>query len=140
METSYDEYSAFLREDLASFIQKSFSTVDPNTEYLDNWHIYLIADRLEKASKSKIKRLIINVPPRSLKSVCVSVAWPAWILGKNPSAKIMVASYSQILSIKHSLDCKLIMSSDWYKSVFPELEIAKGKDEKFKFVTNLNFG
>jgi hypothetical protein len=128
-------YNDILRDNLASFIQKAFCTVDPSTEYMDNWHIDLIADRLELLTKSKIKRLIINVPPRSLKSVCVSVAWPAWILGRNPAAKIMVASYSQILSLKHSLDCKLVMSSDWYKELFPELEIAKGQDEKFKFVT-----
>lgn len=128
-------YNDILRQDLSSFIQRSFYTVDPGTQYIDNWHIDLIADRLEKATQSKIKRLIINVPPRSLKSVCVSVAWPAWILGNNPSAKIMVASYSQILSLKHSLDCKLVMSSDWYSETYPDLKIAEGQNEKFKFVT-----
>ncbi|MDA0780980.1 MAG: phage terminase large subunit [Rickettsiales bacterium] len=127
--------SFVLEERLINFIEKTFHTVDPGTKFQENWHIDLIADRLEKVAEGKIKRLIINVPPRSLKSICVSVAWPAWVLGRNPSAKLMVASYSQILSLKHSMDCKLVMSSDWYKETFPYVEIAHGQNEKFKFVT-----
>lgn len=130
-----DILNAILRKDLGSFIAKTFSTVDTGTEFLPNWHIDLIAERLEAATNGEIKRLIINVPPRSLKSVSVSVAWPAWILGMNPSAKIMAASYSQILSLKHSLDCRLVMQSGWYKDLFPETIITPDQNEKFKFVT-----
>jgi predicted phage terminase large subunit-like protein len=127
--------NALIRQDLSSFIAKTFSCVDPSTEYLHNWHIDLLADRLEKAACGKITRLIINIPPRSLKSVCISVAWPAWLLGNDPSAKIMAASYSQILSLKHSLDCRLVMTSPWYKEIFPDVAIAADQNEKFKFVT-----
>lgn len=47
-------YNDILRENLASFIERSFYTVDPSAKYMDNWHIDLIADRLEQASKSKL--------------------------------------------------------------------------------------
>ncbi|MCE3231804.1 MAG: putative phage terminase-like protein [Rickettsiaceae bacterium] len=122
-------------DNLTNFIAKTFATVDPGTDYLPNWHIDMIADKLEQAAEGKIKRLIINVPPRSLKSISVSVAWSAWLLGKNPSAKIMAASYSQQLSYKHSLDCRLVMESDWYKEMCPDTIIAKGENQKAKFVT-----
>src|SRR4051794_25414951 len=92
------------------FVEMVFNTVSPKDEYIPNWHIELIASKLEEARNCKIKRLIINIPPRSLKSICTSVAWPAWILGHNPKARIMVASYSQILSNKLSLDTRLVIN------------------------------
>lgn len=102
---------------------------------MPNWHLDLIAYNLEQAFKGKVKRLIINVPPRSLKSVSVSVAWPAWILGKNPAKRIMTASYSQILSLKHSIDCRHLMMEDWYQKLFPETILTKDQNEKSKFLT-----
>lgn len=124
-----------LKYDLASFIAMTFQTVTPGVKYLHNWHIELIADRLEKCSRGQIKRLIINMPPRYLKSICVSVAWPAWLLGREPSIKIMAASYSQTLSLKHSIDTRLVMQSPWYKRIFPNTIITDDQNEKFKFVT-----
>ncbi len=129
-----DFHDALLRHDFSCFISKVFQTINPQTEYLHSWHIDLIADRLTRASKGG-GRLIVNVPPRSLKSICVSVAWPAWILGHNPAARIMVASYSQILSLKHSTDTRHVMQSKWYRELFPETIIAGDENEKAKFVT-----
>lgn len=124
-----------LKYDFAAFVGKSLSTVDPGAVYLPGWHIDLIAEYLEAAGRAEITRLIINMPPRSLKSVCVSVAWPAWILGHNPSHRIMAASYASSLAIKHSLDCRLIIGSPWYRRVFPEVLLAHDQNEKHKFMT-----
>ncbi len=126
---------SIVRTNFSSFIAKAFATVSPATQYLSNWHIDLISEKLTKVSQGKITRLIINMPPRNLKSICVSVAWPAWLLGCNPSAKIMAACYSQALSNKHSQDCRLILNSSWYKQVFPWTKIARGENQKAKFVT-----
>jgi predicted phage terminase large subunit-like protein len=111
------------------------ATIDPAAQFEPNWHIDLIAEYLEAARKSQIKRLIINVPPRSLKSVCVSVAWPAWLLGHDPRARIIAASYAASLSVKHSLDCRLVIADEWYKNVFPTVKLARGQNEKHKFAT-----
>ncbi len=121
---------------LSNFIAKTFNIINPGTKFLPNWHIDLIAHQLEEAYKGNIKRLIINMPPRSLKSLCVSVAWPAWLLGHDPSNRIMVASYSQILSIKHSLDCRKVINSSWYKENYPDTILAKDHNLKSKFITN----
>jgi hypothetical protein len=62
--------------------------------------------------------LIINVPPRHLKSLCGSIALPAWYLGHNPSAQILCVSYAQDLSDKLSRDCRNVVSSNWYRATF----------------------
>jgi hypothetical protein len=67
----------------------------------------------------KIRRLIINLPPRHLKSHLASVAFPAWCLGLNPSAQILCVSYAQELADKLSRDCRRVVSSDWYRRLFP---------------------
>lgn len=128
-------YSSVYRTDLASFIAKSFYTINPGAKYLDNWHIDAISEYLNAVTEGDIKRLIINIPPRYLKSIAVSTAWPAWLLGKDPTRRIMVASYSQILSTRHSLDCRLIMQSDWYRYIFPNAIISSDQNEKNKFST-----
>ncbi|MFV9839244.1 MAG: terminase, partial [Aaplasma endosymbiont of Hyalomma asiaticum] len=118
-----------------SFIKQAYSTLVPDSKYKSNWHIRVIADRLQAAYDGKITRLIINVPPRFMKSICVSVAWPAWIIGLNPCARIIVASYSQILSEKLSLDTRCIIQSQWYRKIFSEVEILNVQNTKRKFQT-----
>ncbi len=129
---------ALIRQDFSSFIHKAFTTITPGTNYIANWHIDLIAEYLEATQKNKITRLIINIPPRALKSISVSVAWPAWLLAKNPAYKIMVASYSSVLSIKHSLDCRFVMSSNWYNKLFPNTVLSTIHNQKSKFLTTKN--
>lgn len=131
-------FEAIIRQDFPSFIGKVFSTINPGAKYHSNWHIDLIADYLEAARSGKIKRLIINMPPRALKSVCISVAWPAWLLAQTPEARIMAASYSSVLSVKHSLDTKLVLESDWYQKLFPKTKLSRKHNCKNKFLTTKN--
>ncbi len=128
-------YNELLRSNFSTFIGKTLSTIDPAAQLQPNWHIDLIAEYLEAARKAQITRLIINIPPRSLKSICVSVAWPAWLLGHDPRARVIAASYAASLSIKHSLDCRLVVSGSWYRDVFPDVKLVRGQNEKHKFVT-----
>ena len=63
------------------------------------------------------------------------MAWPAWVLGHDPSSKFLASSYSDKLSLKHSVDCRLVVQSPWYKQVFPGVQLVKDQNEKSKFVT-----
>lgn len=126
---------ALLRGDLSSFIARSFRQLNPATPYLPNWHIDAIAQHLDAAQRGQITRLMINMPPRALKSHCVSVAWPAYLLGYNPSAKIMAASYAQSLATQHSLECRALMSAGWYQRIFPQTRLKRDQNEKHKFAT-----
>jgi predicted phage terminase large subunit-like protein len=112
------EYTAFLRQDLCAFIQRCFHELNPETKFLPNWHIEVIAAKLQACFQGKIRRLIINVPPRHLKSLCASIALPAWWLGHEPTAQILCVSYGQELSDKLARDCRTIMMSPFYQSVF----------------------
>jgi hypothetical protein len=103
-----------LRTQFAAFIEKAFATVSPGQLFRPNWHIETIAWHLEQVAKGSIKRLIISLPPRYLKSICASVAFPAWVLGQDPGRRIICVSYSDGLSRKHALDNRALMQSDWY--------------------------
>jgi predicted phage terminase large subunit-like protein len=112
------EFSALLRTDLYTFIVRSFRELNPETKFLHNWHIEKIADELTKCWSGETQRLIINVPPRSLKTHSTSVSFPAWLLGHNPAAKILCVSYGQDLADKNALDCRRVMLSDSYQRAF----------------------
>lgn len=124
-----------LQEKLGIFTRQTFLAVDPGAEYSHNWHVDCIAEYLTACTKRDIKRLIINIPPRYMKSISVTVAWPAWLIGNNPSAKIMAASYSQVLATKHSLDCRHVINSEWYRRAFPAVELAADENQKTRFQT-----
>ena len=128
-------FDAVLRQDLASFTAKVFQTADPVARYLDNWHVHLICEHLAACARGEITRLIINLPPRHLKSICVSVAWPAWLMGHDPAARIMAASYSRGLSVRHALDFRLVLTSAWYRRLFPGVRLAADQNEKHKVQT-----
>jgi hypothetical protein len=84
-----------------------------------NWHVEVIAAKLTAVRQGKITRLIINLPPRHLKSLLASIAFPAWCLGHDPSAQILCVSYAEALSNKLARDCRSIMMSPWYRRIFP---------------------
>jgi hypothetical protein len=113
------EYAYILKHDLRTFIERSFYELNPQTAFEANWHIDVIAEKLEQCRQGKIRRLIVNLPPRSLKSHAITVAFPAWILAHSPAAQIICASYGQDLAEKHARDCRTVMSSDFYKHCFP---------------------
>lgn len=126
---------AACRDSLSCFIEKTFEILNPGVKYHHNWHVDCIAEYLESCSRREIKRLIINMPPRALKSVSASIAFPAWLLGREPSSKIMAASYAETLSFQHSTDCRAVIQSDWYHGCFPDTRLSPDQNEKSKFMT-----
>jgi predicted phage terminase large subunit-like protein len=113
-----EEYEYILRNDFAAFLQCGFYELNPQTTYQPSPHIELIASKLDACRRGKMRRLILNVPPRSLKSHCASIAFSAWLLGHNPGERVICASYGQDLAEKLARDTRTLMSSDWYKALF----------------------
>jgi hypothetical protein len=132
---SFLALDAVLRANLAGFVRKTFATVSPGDRCLFNWHIQAICYALEKVMRGETKRLIITMPPRYLKSICASVAFPAWVLGHDPTRKIICVSYAQDLAIKHGNDCRAVMGSQWYGHVFPGTKIDPTKNTETEFMT-----
>jgi predicted phage terminase large subunit-like protein len=103
-----------------------------------NWHICTIAYYLEQIRLGKIKRLIITVPPRSLKSIMCSVAFPAFVLGHDPTKRLIVVSYSADLAIKHGNDFRTVVNSVEYHAIFPRMRVSPTKNTQTEVVTTLN--
>jgi len=127
--------NAICDRNIKDFTQMAFGIVSPADLYLYNWHVGCIAEHLHAVHEGYIKRLIINIPPRSLKSILITVAWPAWLLGQDPQTRIWAASYGSKLATKLSLDTRLIIESEWYKQLFPLTQIAGDQNEKMNFMT-----
>ena len=103
--------------------------------FLPNWHIEAMCHELAKVVSGGTNRLIITIPPRHLKSICASVALPAWVLGHDPTRRIISVSYAQELAVKHGNDCRAVMTSDWYRRVFPGTEIDAAKNTETEVMT-----
>lgn len=129
------EFEFVLRQDLTSFIERSFYELNPQITLVSSPHIEVIASRLEACRRGAIKRLIVNLPPRSLKSHTVSVAFAAWLLGHNPAMQIICASYGQDLADKHARDCRTLMASDFYRRLFPRTHLSSEKQSVNEFLT-----
>jgi hypothetical protein len=84
-----------------------------------NWHVEVMTAKLAAVYQGQIRRLIVNVPPRYLKSLLGSVAFPAWCLGRRPGTQILCVSYAQDLADKLARDCRRIITTDWYQRAFP---------------------
>lgn len=123
-----------VRENFLVFLHRVFLEIDNSQAFVPNWHLEVIADRLLSVQEGKQRRLIITQPPRSLKSICASVAFPAWILGHNPRARIICISYSQDLADKFGRQTRQVMESPWYKAAFPRscINLSKRADCEFE--------
>jgi hypothetical protein len=111
-------YAHLLRNDLCAFIHRSFLELNPQTQFHSNWHIELIASKLEDVGRGRCKRLIVNVPPRHLKSHAISVAFPTWLLGHQPSKQILSVTYAQDLSDTLARSSRNLMTRPFYQALF----------------------
>ena len=128
---------ALLRQDLSCFVQKAFNTLEPGTLFEPNWHIQHLCWQLSRVARGDVRRLIINVPPRSMKSITVSVAFTAWLMGRDPTRGIICASYADDLARKLSSDTLGVMRSSWYRELFPRLQLAS-RPRATELVTSLH--
>jgi len=134
-ELSPSEYNAILRSDFNFFAQRCFSELNPQAAFAPNWHLEIIAAKLTAVHQGKIRRLIINLPPRHLKSLMASIAFPAWSLGHDSSAQILCVSYAQDLADKLARDCRSIMTSPWYRQIF-RTRLAPHRQAVQEFITH----
>jgi hypothetical protein len=128
------ELVAVTRNDFEAFFERTFGELNPNTKYVSNWHVSVIAHALERCRRGDLKRLVIIIPPRQLKSTIVSVALPAYLLGRNPSAKIICASYGTQLAMDLSNKTRKVLNAPWYQEAFPNTKIGPSDTQAY-FVT-----
>ena len=107
------------------FFQLAFRLLHPGVPYLHNWSIDVLGEALVRCHRREVKRLIINMPPRSLKSMCTSIAFPAWMLGVQPESKIMcIAGHKGLAQEQHELT-HLLMCHPRYRALFPHVRVGE---------------
>jgi predicted phage terminase large subunit-like protein len=100
---------------LRDFIRIAWPIIEPGVEYVDGWHITAIAEHLEAVSAGEVRNLLINVPPRHMKSLATSVLWPAWEWIQRPSTKFIGASYGADLATRDTVRARRLMASPWFQ-------------------------
>src|SRR5467141_5199644 len=116
---------AILRTELPFFIRKVFATISPGETYLHSWHVDAIAHQLMRVHAGEISRLLINQPPRSLKSICVSVAYVAWLLGHDPTRRIIIVSYSNEFAAELHRQFRMVIDAPCYRALSPPMRPAR---------------
>ena len=121
---------AVLREkaerSLSEFIVQAWAVIEPGTTFVDNWHIGLIAEHLQAINDGELRRLIINIPPRHMKSIETTICYPAWTWTKRPEKRFIKVSYSDALSRKHNILTRDIIQSPWYQENWGDRFSMKG--------------
>ena len=128
-------YKELATRSLKHFVSQAWNIVEPAYPFRSNWHIDAICDHLEALRKREIRQLIINIPPRCMKSLAASVFFPAWCWTNEPSAKFVYASYAQTLSIRDSMKMRRVITSPWFQQNWPiKLEVDSNQKIKFENV------
>lgn len=123
------------RRSLRLFVEKAWSLVEPSTPFVPNWHIDLLCDVLTQVTEGTLKRLIINIPPGTSKSLVVSVFWPVWEWATTPERRYLTASYGSHLTTRDNLRVRDILESEWYRTQFPALAFEPDQNQKTRFNT-----
>lgn len=115
-----------IADSLKLFVQRAWAIVEPATEFVSGYHLDAIAEHLEACTRRQIRKLIINIPPRHMKSLSVCVFWPTWVWIKNPASRWLFASYAESLAMRDSVKCRDILTSDWYQQHWGSMFRLKG--------------
>src|SRR5580704_19108782 len=122
---------------LREFGQQAWPIVEPSTPFVPGWHVDAIIEHLEAVSSGQIRNLLINVPPRHMKSLLVSVLWPAWEWILHPERRWLYSSYAASLSIRDSVKCRTLIESPWYRSRWGHIfSLTSDQNAKTRFDNN----
>lgn len=123
-----------LQADFSAFAREAWPTLEPGVQLDWSWHYDLIAEYLTMVYEGSIRRLIVNISPRTAKSLLVCVIFPAWVWTKRPTHNFACASYSAGLSTEHSVKRRTLIESPWYQSRWGDkVQLARDQNEKTKF-------
>lgn len=120
---------------LYDFVRTFWPVVEPTMPFVDNWHIQKICKVLEAVTRGEVTRVVINVPPGCMKSLIVSVFWPAWEWAHDPSVRFLTSSYGEDLSIRDARKTRDIIRSREYQDRWPHVRIRSDQNQKRRFDT-----
>lgn len=128
------------RESLPAFIHLMMPDVlDPadatKSEYQRAPHAMMLCDLIETVERGDRKRVAVSIPPQHGKTIHLSTYGPAWILGRNPRARIVVATYNETRADELGEDFRKVITSQAYRTIFPEVDLETGSKSKSAMTT-----
>lgn len=120
---------------LFEFMKQAWPIIEPGIDFKSNWHLEAICEHLEAMADDEIQNLVINIPPGFSKSIICGVMFPSWLWMTNPGERFLSASYGEDLSVRDAMKTRDVITSDWFKRNWPQVQIAKGQDQKTYFAT-----
>ena len=130
-----DLYRLLLHSRFHPFLARSFRALNPGKELSGADYVRALCHMLERVARGEVQRLIIELPPRHLKSTIASMALPAWILGRDPTKRIVCVSYSNDLAQSFCHKCRSLMQEPFYKACFPAMQFDPKKNAVAEFHT-----
>jgi predicted phage terminase large subunit-like protein len=114
---------------LSCFVREAWSVLEPSNRYVHGWHVDAICEHLEAITRGEINRLLINVPPGTMKSLLSGVFWPAWEWGPmgRPATRVIGSSYSEDYAKRDNRRMRDLITSDWYQSLWPTPLVRAGE-------------
>jgi predicted phage terminase large subunit-like protein len=132
-----EEFARNPNPSLKAYIEESWHVVEPATPYVHGWHIDAICEHLEAVTNGYIRNLLINMPPRHMKSLLVSVFFPTWEWIARPERRFLFSSYAQSLSKRDSIKCRRIIESPFYRAKYGHIfKLTSDQNEKMRFENN----
>jgi predicted phage terminase large subunit-like protein len=119
---------------LSAFVRQAWSILEPTTPLIWNWHLALLIEYLEAITAGELHHLLITMPPRSMKSLLVSILWPCWEWIRRPTGRWIFAAYAETLATKQSVDRRRVLQSAWYQSRFgDQVRLMGDQNLKYEF-------
>lgn len=123
------------RRSLHAFVRQAWPVIE-SRPFVDNWHIGVLCDRLERITTSEAPcKVLVNIPPGTAKSLIVSVLWPAWELARDPAKRYLTASYAQNLATRDAVKTRVLLQSPWYRERWPDVELSDEQNQKIRYDT-----
>jgi predicted phage terminase large subunit-like protein len=120
---------------LRQYMEEAWPILEPSVPFLPNWHLDLLCEHLEAVTAGQERRLLVNIPPRYMKSLLITVLWPTWEWIRCPGRRWIFASYTESLALKHSVDRRTVLQSPWYQSRWgTTVRLAADQNEKGEFL------
>jgi predicted phage terminase large subunit-like protein len=107
-----------LAHDFRAFVKKAWTVLQPNRHLIWSWHFDYLCEQLTMVKERRLLRLIVNVPPRTLKSTIITIAYPVWVWLTEPQHNFMAVSYSLDLSTEHSVMRRKLLQSEWFQRLW----------------------
>ncbi len=124
----------YCKRSLANFAKQAWPILEPSTPLKWGWALDAICEHLEAVTRGEINRLLMNVPPGSMKSLLTGVLWPAWEWGPMgmPQKRFIGTAHAQELAVRDNMKCRRLIQSEWYQTLWP-VALTSDQNAKTKF-------